>query len=314
MRNFILATALLLTAGIAYAQTETAAETEAEAFTRTPPRPTRTPTTTIGKETGKSFFELKDVAVTDIDGIPTTKYSWTVSQYAGWNANDPAYPGNSEDKANAKQNGGWYNLSSTLVRYDKEAFSYTVFDVDNTSREWELSVAVDADGNVDMANSKNLISYRDVYDYYVEKDADGKASLVKGEFLRRVYYFTVPVGEVEYWLKDEEGRFVLDDNGNRIPADNLKYPVAELGVKVVDAVSTMNPTEPDLFYIIDSKQNETLNKNYYLAFGNSAHADNRTDPEIAFGQPLPAPLATLLIALGFGALFVMYRNRKQAKA
>lgn len=35
---------------------------------------------------------------------------------------------------------------------------------------------------------------------------------------------------------------------------------------------------------------------------------------VTFGQPLPAPLVTLLIALGFGAALVMYRNRKQAKA
>ncbi len=32
------------------------------------------------------------------------------------------------------------------------------------------------------------------------------------------------------------------------------------------------------------------------------------------GSPLPAPVTTLLIALAFGAAFVMYRNRKQARA
>lgn len=32
------------------------------------------------------------------------------------------------------------------------------------------------------------------------------------------------------------------------------------------------------------------------------------------GQPLPTPVVTLLIALGFGAAFMMYRNRKQVKA
>lgn len=31
------------------------------------------------------------------------------------------------------------------------------------------------------------------------------------------------------------------------------------------------------------------------------------------GSPLPAPVVTLLIALGFGTALVMYRNRKQAK-
>ena len=32
------------------------------------------------------------------------------------------------------------------------------------------------------------------------------------------------------------------------------------------------------------------------------------------GKPLPTPVVTLLIALGFGTALVMYRNRKQAKA
>lgn len=35
---------------------------------------------------------------------------------------------------------------------------------------------------------------------------------------------------------------------------------------------------------------------------------------VTFGSPLPTPVITLLIALGFGAAFVMYRNRKQVKA
>ena len=37
------------------------------------------------------------------------------------------------------------------------------------------------------------------------------------------------------------------------------------------------------------------------------------DVKISFGSPLPAPVATLLIALAFGGAFVVYR-RKQAKA
>ena len=38
------------------------------------------------------------------------------------------------------------------------------------------------------------------------------------------------------------------------------------------------------------------------------------ESEEVFGEPLPAPVATLLIALAFGAAFVVYRNRKQVKA
>ena len=41
--------------------------------------------------------------------------------------------------------------------------------------------------------------------------------------------------------------------------------------------------------------------------------DNNTTTEQS-GAPLPTPVVTLLIALGFGVAFVMYRNRKQAKA
>ena len=38
------------------------------------------------------------------------------------------------------------------------------------------------------------------------------------------------------------------------------------------------------------------------------------EKEIISGSPLPAPIVTLLIALAFGGAFVMYRNRKQARA
>ena len=38
------------------------------------------------------------------------------------------------------------------------------------------------------------------------------------------------------------------------------------------------------------------------------------DVKITFGSPLPAPVVTLLIAFAFGGAFMLYRNRKQAKA
>ena len=47
-----------------------------------------------------------------------------------------------------------------------------------------------------------------------------------------------------------------------------------------------------------------------LAFGKN----DKAKAEFTFGQPLPTPVVTLLIALGLGAAFVMYRNRKQVKA
>lgn len=41
---------------------------------------------------------------------------------------------------------------------------------------------------------------------------------------------------------------------------------------------------------------------------------NGNKTTVTFGSPLPTPVITLLIALGLGAAFVMYRNRKQVKA
>ena len=69
--------------------------------------------------------------------------------------------------------------------------------------------------------------------------------------------------------------------------------------------------EAEMFYKVNSQ---------FLAYGVAAGTDAdgnpivKKDAEIAFGQPLPSPVATLLIALGFGAAFMMFRNRKQAKA
>ncbi len=59
-----------------------------------------------------------------------------------------------------------------------------------------------------------------------------------------------------------------------------------------------------------------ITQNYeILAFDMTAdNGGGNYAAEITFGSPLPAPVVTLLIALGFGAAFVMYRNRRQVKA
>ena len=61
------------------------------------------------------------------------------------------------------------------------------------------------------------------------------------------------------------------------------------------------------FYVTDSLELIAFDKTSDNGGGNYA-------AEITFGAPLPVPVVTLLIALGFGAALVMYRNRKQAKA
>ncbi len=77
-------------------------------------------------------------------------------------------------------------------------------------------------------------------------------------------------------------------------------------------------TEPNLIF-------HSVHANYQSAYsyvGNSTvdfttgSFSNPSDKkaQFIFGSPLPTPVVTLLIALGFGAAFVMYRNRKQVKS
>lgn len=276
MRNFILAAALFLTAGVVFADP----------------------------------FEIQNI----MDGTKIVGYEWDVTNYRGWKANQPTYPHDAVRpphswendvptdgglvsyeylKANTKLEGGYYKLSSTVVRTDKDSFSYTVFDKNNVEHEWELSVTYDTEGNI--TESKNLIGYRDVFEYENVK-VDGKTvSKPTDKLLRRVYYFSVPISDVGPYSK------------TGVP------PVKVIGVKTEDVSSITNiaNADGDLFYRI-------TDENIFLAFGTATTNEEGAvvrngDPEIAFGQPLPAPLATLLIALGFGAAFVMYRNRKQAK-
>ena len=180
-----------------------------------------------------------------------------------------------------------------MKRSDLSSFSYTVFDKDNTKNAWVLSVTYNADGEI--IASSNLIGYIDVYEYENVKVNGKTISQKTDNLLRRVYYFTVPISEVGPYAKDGTP------------------PVREIGVITEDVNSIANTANAngDLFY-------RTTGDDYFLSFGKATveggNVIKNGDPEIAFGQPLPAPLATLLIALGFGAAFVMYRNRKQVKA
>ena len=87
--------------------------------------------------------------------------------------------------------------------------------------------------------------------------------------------------------------------------------------------STVNE-EPTNNYHFSDKSTSSI-----LFFGKNAFADGNLKAQIMssgsyvgngsgdgtpMGAPLPAPVVTLLIALGFGAALVMYRNRKQANA
>jgi len=102
-------------------------------------------------------------------------------------------------------------------------------------------------------------------------------------------------------------------------ANGVRYDIKKIGIvsdktETDASVSTVNiPGNGDFFYYISKTR--TLNDGT-ISYGNLTGKDNKEHmkAEFTFGQPLPAPVVTLLIALGFGAALVIYRNRKQAKA
>ena len=85
--------------------------------------------------------------------------------------------------------------------------------------------------------------------------------------------------------------------------------------------STVNEEKSNDFHFSDKTTSSVL------FFGKNAFENGQIKAQIMssgsyvasgdgtpMGAPLPAPVVTLLIALGFGAALVMYRNRKQANA
>lgn len=104
--------------------------------------------------------------------------------------------------------------------------------------------------------------------------------------------------------------WLLQEGDNVI---NLPEGVTELGIvsSHKTTFSGNNPSAKFLFY----RTKATITSDN-VSFGklddNGSGNDHAAD--IAFGAPLPAPVVTLLIALAFGAAFMFYRNRKQAKA
>lgn len=236
MRNFVLATALLLFTGIAFAQEST-----------------KNPTPT------GIYYTINDLNGT----AGVTDYTWTV---------------NANDNRNS--------INATVIRYNRNGFSYTAYGASKENQDWVKTLSVVTATNeetrlneVDMKQSSYLVKYSDVYNL----DNDGNES-----FLKRIYYFSIP-----YEVK----------------------VLADIGVYTSEVYSTMNQADPDYFYRVSDEK-------HFLSFGQATVDENgntiplnpNRDPQIAFGEPLPAPATTLLITLCFGVAFVMYRNRKQAKA
>ena len=105
--------------------------------------------------------------------------------------------------------------------------------------------------------------------------------------------------------------WTIDTGMNSI---DLPKSGTKLGVLCVtkDVYSSNNPDSKWVFYRV---KGTTFSANS-VSFGklDDLGGGNNESATVTFGNPLPAPVVTLLIALAFGGAFVMYRNRKQAKA
>jgi len=166
---------------------------------------------------------------------------------------------------------GKYSLSATVIRYD-DSDAWT-YTAYTASKEWSLAVDI-IEENDEVVNVVSAGTAK-LVNYNLSYDADG--NITQG-----VYYFALP-----YEQYDKQG----------VPADTT------IAVKVGDTADSLE-NDNGLFYKV------TPTEKKYLAYNMNADT-GKPEAEIAFGQPLPTPVITLLIALGLGAAFVMYRNRKQ---
>ena len=104
--------------------------------------------------------------------------------------------------------------------------------------------------------------------------------------------------------------------------NNVDYDITSIGIisdktSTSASISTENifAQDSDFFYYLSKETGAKDNTiSYGKITGKPGKEKEHMKAEFTFGQPLPAPVVTLLIALGFGAALVMYRNRKQAKA
>ena len=96
-----------------------------------------------------------------------------------------------------------------------------------------------------------------------------------------------------------------DTSVTTIALKNGTY-VANFGVIGKGVYSVPNVSNQFHFY---TTEETPANVVYFGKSSDNGHGNDKS-ARISFGAPLPAPVVTLLIALGFGAALVMYRNRK----
>lgn len=140
-----------------------------------------------------------------------------------------------------------------------------------------------------------------------------------------------------YYWEVEGAPTTISVTVNRINAGGWQYGLYSLDTEwktdnLGDGTYTFDVSETGTRIGVWAKNgNGGGNKDKHLVYSDANIAGNNdfsfsfTDPnsatfsfgkehvmgEVTFGSPLPTPVVTLLIALGLGAAFVMYRSRKQ---
>ena len=204
-------------------------------------------------------------------------------------------PGKDQPDSAPKESAG-YSISVNVIRLDAASdWSYTAFDRNDPDTRWELSAEVEKDGQ--SIPNPYLISSNDVYDSVEEPvkdefgndvlDEDGnvRKEQKQGDLALRIYSYSLPV---------EAGK-------GKAPVIAVRNNVAN-----VSSDSNLATENGELFY----KMSETS-----LAFGIAPDPEAGEEPKpdeiITIGQPLPTSVVTLLIGLGFGAAFVLFRKHRQ---
>ena len=186
----------------------------------------------------------------------------------------------------------WSKIDVTLTKFqNQEGFKYAVYDTKISSaliaKFNEIKAVVENDETIAKDNKLTVIvdrlheaGYNNVW--LLNEPAKGNG---KGESSSAVTVIQLPEGtSVEEFGVIEYNHSVFSD---------------------------VNTTHNFFFYTNDSVPANTV---FYGKTYSDSGSGNDKSAKVTFGQPLPAPVVTLLIALGFGAALVMYRNRKQAKA
>ncbi|MBP5294109.1 MAG: hypothetical protein J6Y95_00135 [Lachnospiraceae bacterium] len=169
----------------------------------------------------------------------------------------------------------WTKIDVTLTKFKNQTdYQYSVYDVDAYNK-----ILNDAIAKGEKFNNENQKA-----NYVIPKLAEAN----------------------KVWDLRDPGQ-----NNSLVTVINLPEgtTVENFGVIGKDKVSSVpNISNNFYFYQLSDTPANTV---YFGKIGSDSGHGNDRAAKVTFGQPLPTPVVTLLIALALGAGFVMYRNRKQ---